>query len=551
MVAAGGIPSTSAAQSAEWFDPTHGTACAKASDCVAGFCVDGICCESACTTPCKQCVVKNGLGSCLFIAAGVQDTYPPKACDGTKACDGKGGCIKASGQTCNQNNECATGYCVDGICCKSSGCGECQSCAMAGSLGTCANIPALQPDVNATPTPCTSPKFCNGKGACKSGIGQQCSLGTDCASSSCADGVCCDTDCLETCKSCGLSATLGTCSLLPKNAEDTNAPTKCAVTGACDGAGTCKKVKGQGCNTGTDCVTGMCADSVCCDQKCDGECKTCNLSTSPGTCTLVPSGVTDTNATKPCAGSKVCDGAGKCLTIQGKACSSATDCLAGFCKDGVCCNTACDQQCESCALSSSVGTCAAIPANTFSKDDCQGAHTKCGGLCNSQKKCDYPTVGTLCGTCMGCDGSGKCTKTPLDDSSCGVIDCDQLDTKCRDYLDLTAYRCESLGNCKTANTTTTCTKYTDTCTDAGPKDLGAADKAQGKEAGATPDQASSTPDTGATTPPAGGGEDDGCSVSGVTGPDGSRGGTQGIPYLVLLLLALRFRWNGKSRLPTR
>jgi len=136
---------------------------------------------------------------------------------------------------------------------------------------------------------------------------------------------------------------------------------------------------------------------------------------------------------------------------------------------------------------------------------------------------------------MGCDGTGQCSKMPLDDKTCGVIDCDKLDTKCRDYHDLTANRCDSLGSCKTANTTTTCTKYTDVCTDAGPRDLGTPDRGTALEGGANPDstvgkEAGLTPDKGTTSPPADGSADDGCSVAPRTSP----------PELLILLLGLGF-----------
>jgi len=88
----------------------------------------------------------------------------------------------------------------------------------------------------------------------------------------------------------------------------------------------------------------------------------------------------------------------------------------------------------------------------------------------SDGRCTYTTeyrwvfygnkpYGTDCGLCMICDGNGNCNAVPDDDSGCGVIDCDGLDTTCRDYHDLTSNRCEGLGNCKDPNTAD-CTSYT-------------------------------------------------------------------------------------------
>ena len=44
----------------------------------------------------------------------------------------------------------------------------------------------------------------------------------------------------------------------------------------------------------------------------------------------------------------------------GTACSSNTDCTSGFCTDGVCCDSACGQTCYSCALQAALGHCAAL-----------------------------------------------------------------------------------------------------------------------------------------------------------------------------------------------
>ena len=63
-----------------------------------------------------------------------------------------------------------------------------------------------------------------------------------------------------------------------------------------------------------------------------------------------------------CAGGNHCE-MGRCLPNVGigRPCSSNADCVMGVCSDGVCCDRACDGFCETCRLSSAVGTCSPRP----------------------------------------------------------------------------------------------------------------------------------------------------------------------------------------------
>ncbi|MDI3284851.1 hypothetical protein [Polyangium sp. 15x6] len=67
----------------------------------------------------------------------------------------------------------------------------------------------------------------------------------------------------------------------------------------------------------------------------------------------------------------------------GQACIEASECMSGFCVDGVCCDVACDGICVSCARPSSLGTCTSLPA----QEEDQG-----GG----------------CAITSACDGAGVC-----------------------------------------------------------------------------------------------------------------------------------------------
>jgi hypothetical protein len=71
----------------------------------------------------------------------------------------------ALGLACHLDTDCISGSCVDGVCCSASSCGACSSCAVAGSLGTCAPIPKFTEDPKSN---CTDTNVCDGIGNCAS-----------------------------------------------------------------------------------------------------------------------------------------------------------------------------------------------------------------------------------------------------------------------------------------------------------------------------------------------------------------------------------------------
>jgi hypothetical protein len=146
--------------------------------------------------------------------------------------------------------------------------------------------------------------------------------------------------------------------------------------------------------------------------------------------------------------------------LLGDECVTPMECDSGYCVDGYCCDGPCDKTCESCALSIP-GVCSPIPAGTDPDRECLGSDPDCGAKCDGNRRCEFPIVGTDCGICKVCDGTGRCVLTPPDDDDCGIIDCDELDSQSRDYHDLQVNRCNAFGMCKAANDPATCTSYTD------------------------------------------------------------------------------------------
>jgi len=52
---------------------------------------------------------------------------------------------------------------------------------------------------------------------------------------------------------------------------------------------------GVGCGQGTDCESGFCVDSLCCDRACNARGEACNLPPTPGICAMVPTAAPTTS----------------------------------------------------------------------------------------------------------------------------------------------------------------------------------------------------------------------------------------------------------------
>lgn len=105
-----------------------------------------------------------------------------------------------------------------------------------------------------------------------------------------------------------------------------------------------------------------------------------------------------------CSGHLLCNGAGSCGSELGNSCIADAGCSSGFCVDGVCCNTACTENCKSCNVQGSVGTCTNTP---FYASD--GA---CGGpkVCDGQGACKFANGERCVGGADQC-ASGICRAT--------------------------------------------------------------------------------------------------------------------------------------------
>ncbi len=428
-----------------------GLTCALPWECASGFCADGRCCSSACSGGCDVCNVVPG--TCTVVAAGTAGAGPscaPYLCDGVGA---------ACPVTCSADSGCAnTHYCgAAGICVPRKGAGA----------------------------------------ACNPAAGADCRVAgcRNCSSSNCVDGYCCDGPCSGACNGCRgadlgwAGAFNGTCANAPAGfigeppcgtyACNGAAPTcatnctsdlECGPLHYCAVGGSCqpRKAQGQACNAGAgaDCLVGGCrvcssaggcVDGFCCSASCSGACDVCAAAlgaSTDGTCTPAASGsagvpscapflcdgsssvcATTCSSDAECAAAAFC-GPGGCtpdLPVGGS-CTSGSQCLSGFCVDGVCCSTACGGLCQACAASlkeggGSDGTCGAARAGTDPRSDCAAdpaSTCQQDGSCNGASGCRLYVLGVACGAtaCTGTVVSGQvCTGTGTCQADPGGLDC--------------------------------------------------------------------------------------------------------------------------------
>ena len=212
--------------------------------------------DSAADPPCSPRNIEDG-ATC---ASGEETSVLNGTCK-------SGLCLKNNGLTCESGAECASGYCVDGVCCESACDGTCMACNLPSALGTCSPTPAGEKD---TGTCEHINEACDGQGGCKTAQGKSCSADNECVTGHCVDYVCCEGAACETCMACNLNGQ-GTCSLVANGQEDSDS---CTGGHKCNGQGTCLKLGGESCTYGSECIGGYCkmsgtaSGSICCDTDC-------------------------------------------------------------------------------------------------------------------------------------------------------------------------------------------------------------------------------------------------------------------------------------------
>ncbi len=153
------------------------------------------------------------------------------------------------------------------------------------------------------------------------------------------------------------------------------------------------------------CGTLPCVDGYCCDERCDGTCRSCAVDGLEGTCSPVPEGTDPQNECSAapadsCGANGACDGEGACALWAGSSCDDGESCST---------NDGCDG--EGACRGEVPETCGPGPRNVCCVGTCTDGFgcgttpTPCPDVCQP----DELTVGGACTGCGPAGGEGTCT----------------------------------------------------------------------------------------------------------------------------------------------
>jgi hypothetical protein len=341
-------------------------------------------------------------------------------------CVGPGCPKRPAGAPCQNDGQCQTGSCADGVCCNVPCRGACVSCNQADRMGECLPTAAGQPDPHLVcrtdyPASCGQSGVCNGQGGCA-----KYNAGVPCGEPSC-DGLRVMVPASE-CDGEGRCIAAAPIACAPFLCEGSSCRVTCTTDAHCQApqvciSGSCGlRGRGQTCTSPAQCASGFCADGVCCDSACSGKCSTCSSPAARGRCVPVPAGTRDPRASRGitdpalvcldggaqnCGSNGRCDGRGGCETY-----ADGTTCAAGRC-----------DQVRNVVLGPSVcrtGRCeAAEPRSCAPFVGCEGARcsTRCvsnadcaGGNVCLNGSCGKRPIGSICSQDSECAGPGVCAQ---------------------------------------------------------------------------------------------------------------------------------------------
>ncbi|MFO0675820.1 MAG: hypothetical protein U0169_04760 [Polyangiaceae bacterium] len=303
-----------------------------------------------------------------------------------QACDVASDCMSSPCAVC------ATGNCVDGLCCSSTCEGSCVACDVVpgqctpvarGKAGTPTCAPGVCDGLGACTDACTSNGDCSNGNVCKDGAcvpssvaGAPCTRPDECGTGFCVDGVCCGSACAGQCEACDVLGSAGTC---------------VGVAGVPHG-------RRPACSTGTDACSA----------------RTCVGARNRATCVGYAGDAVVCRAASCVAGVETrearCDGAGQCTTAETQ--------VTRRCAPYACGEDACKSRCASDADCDAASACDVASGTCVAGTSCIDDHTlkldaerrvdcspyacrgsRCLPTCASVDDCVSPNVCTPSGVC--------------------------------------------------------------------------------------------------------------------------------------------------------
>jgi hypothetical protein len=297
-----------------------------------------------------------------------------------------------AGDPCGSAQDCASGFCVDNVCCATACTDRCFVCNRAGAVGTCAAVPPGEDPRNEcmldAVTTCGRDGTCDGKGGCRLFP----------ANTECEPGGCFGTTAEKSASLCdgkGVCQSPTTRNCTAATCQNGSCGTACTSSAVClpgfhCDANVCRLKRGLGdaCSSAGQCASNNCVSGICCDSACDKACFSCKQASKPGTCLPVPAGEDpgdkcSAEDASTCRRDGLCDGNGACrFWAQGTACGAAS------CMDAVVSSArACDGK----------GTCSAATRTDCGAYACGEAAT-CGTTCTGSAGCapGFICSGTTC-----------------------------------------------------------------------------------------------------------------------------------------------------------
>lgn len=352
--------------------------------------------------------------------------------------------LQIDGEACQLDAECASGHCIEGVCCDTECAGDCYTCVLAGNVGTCTPVPAGTNLPPSCVTDVTVTNQCDGNGNtipitaqdCKPGVcnatGDACVRRCDVNAECYVDAYCCfEAECRA---ACGISGGGG-------GGGASGGSGGAEGGGGGDmGSGCCadKKGKGAPCADAAECLApAFCVDGVCCENECDGDCESCEA-TSGACLTLgTADGPVPPNKADVCPGDGACTGvcngssADMCFFPNASQLAEPATCV---CDEGF---TDCHLQRRECDGNGAANE-APLDCEGFRCEDDSACKTSCvsDDDCILDFICEEGTCTELTGP--SCDGNFTVRVPDADD-----IDCRPF--ACRDTACLVA--CESVDDC--------------------------------------------------------------------------------------------------------